>query len=96
MGASNSSRNRRYDFDVFWYCVCPVANKWAVAFDTQCRAFIYDTEGEAIEAALGAAQRNWQRRHVPSGVRVQQGGHWRDLERFDFTEEPRLPKRKHR
>jgi len=67
---------------VFWYCVCPVANKWCVTFDTQCRSFIYDTERDAVEAATGAAERNWKKRHVPSGVRVERNGSWRDVQVF--------------
>ncbi|GAB3356235.1 hypothetical protein GCM10027430_25080 [Lysobacter tyrosinilyticus] len=64
---------------MLWYCVCPVASKWAVTFDTQRRAFIYDTEDEALEAAKDAAERNWERHHVPSGVQVKKGKTWREV-----------------
>jgi len=80
---------------MFWYCVCPVADRWCVTFDTQCRSFIYSTQAEAVEAAKGAAQRNWERRRVPSGVRIQAGDGWKELERYGNKPERLPPSKRH-
>ena len=68
---------------MFWYYVAPyTAQKWNILFEDQPRPYIYDSEDEALAAARKAAKSNYEKREVPSGVRVKRGDRWREGELF--------------
>jgi hypothetical protein len=55
---------------MFWFDVVPFkAKKWAILMDSQRLPRIYDSKDEAMRAAVCAAQDNYCRHGIASGVR---------------------------
>jgi hypothetical protein len=64
---------------VFWYYVAPFASdKWNVLSLDQLRPLIYDSETEALKAAVRSAEIHFGKYGQPSGVKVEENGRWRN------------------
>jgi hypothetical protein len=58
----------------FFYIVRPALGQWEVTFGEGGSCFLYSTQAEAIDIALGAARSHWEKHGVPSGVRLAMPG----------------------
>jgi len=62
---------------MFWYYVMPLTTKqWNVVFDGQSRPLVYNSEDDAMMAALRAARGNYTNHGQPTGVQLRDGDHW--------------------
>ncbi|WP_457097438.1 hypothetical protein [Lysobacter sp. P5_B9] len=84
---SIASNNAARDLPVFWYYVAPFAyDKWNILFENQPRSLVYATKLDALRAAVRAAENNFDDKGQPSGVKVEQDGHWRNALTFGQQE----------
>lgn len=62
---------------MFWYYVSPFADqRWNVLCEGQVRPGVYDTQHEAIVAAVEAASDNFRKNDVSCGVRIKRENDW--------------------
>ncbi len=60
---------------MFWYYVTPFKEaNWAVLVESEGLLRSYDSKDKAMRAAVSAAESNYQKHGIPSGVRVRDSG----------------------
>lgn len=65
--------------DRCYYFVVKAPTGWEVKYNGQTKAFLYQTQAEAINGAAIAARQFWEKTGQKSGVRIQDAnGLWRD------------------